>query len=331
MHRGCLCLLCLATVLSAGQPSPQAPKPAPARSDPDDPGRPKLQRSGPATQRAPEVTPPAHPTESTKAATTPGAPASTGDDLIEKAREAAYLFDEQLPNFICDEYVLRWHSETRVPDWKLRDRVQLELLYVDRKEDYRNIKVNGRALKKGSPEDSGTWSTGEFGTVLRDIFADNTGASFKFRMSSTAAGLPAKVYDFRVAQPGAHWEVRFGRMVRPPYSGSLWIEPKSGRVLRIEMSSKQLPPDYELDTVEATVDYDWVTISGVKYLLPVKSENLGCFRGTFGCVKNEITFRAYRKFNVESQVLTTDSTISFPKEEPAADKKNKSPDQKKKQ
>jgi hypothetical protein len=243
--------------------------------------------------------------------------------LIERARLVAYEFNETLPNFICDELVMRYQSVRRVPDWTYRDRVEVELLYVDGREDYRNVRRNGKLLKKGSPEDSGSWSTGEFGTVLADIFSPATNAQFKRRGRSTAAGMDAEVYDFAVEQPNSHWQIRFGRTVKPAYSGSLWIDPKTARVLRIEMGTKRLPADYEIDTVESVVDYAWVTISGKKYLLPVKSQNLACVRGTFDCTKNEIEFRNYRKFTAESQVLQVESEITFDEEPPKADAKKK--------
>ena len=276
--------------------------------------------SDPAAEGA--ATPPSETNPAIKPTTTP--PANAGEvPLIERARAVAYEFTDTLPNFICDEIVMRHQSERRIPDWRYKDRVEVELVYVDGKEDYRNIRRNGKALKKGSPEDSGSWSTGEFGTVLADIFSSTTNAQFKRRGMSSAAGMEAEVYDYSVAQPNSHWQIRYGRTVKPAYSGSVWIDPKTARVLRIEMGTKKLPADYEIDTVESVVDYSWVTISGKKFLLPVKSENLACVRGTFDCTKNEIEFRNYRKFTAESQVLQVESEITFEEEPPKADAKKK--------
>lgn len=282
----------------------------------------------PGVNPEPEAVPEAEEASAASAkAPAPRKPAPSADteslSLIERARLVAYEFNETLPNFICDELVMRYQSVRRVPDWTYRDRVELELLYVDGKEDYRNVRRNGKLLKKGSPEDSGSWSTGEFGTVLADIFSPASNARFKRRGRSTAAGMEAEVYDYTVEQPNSHWQIRFGRMVKPAYSGALWIDPKTARVLRIEMGTKKLPADYEIDTVESVVDYSWVTISGKKYLLPVKSQNLACVRGSFDCTKNEIEFRNYRKFAAESQVLQVESEITFEEEPPKADAKKK--------
>lgn len=304
-------------------------------ADPDDPGRPKLKRGGPATRKAPAEARPEVKTTGGVPPETAGAekaidaegrpvlaaptslPPSTStasappEDLIERARITAYEFGATLPNFICDQLTMRSTSGTKVADWRMRDRVEVELLYVDGKEDYRNIRINGKALKKGSPEDSGTWSTGEFGTTLLDIFSSTTNAKFTKKVASSASGMDAIVYDYTVEQPNSHWEIRYGRTVKPAYKGSLWIDPRSARVLRIEMQARNLPADYEMDTIELVVDYNFVTIAGQKYLMPYKSENLACFRGTFNCTKNEIQFRNYRKFGAESTISTTDSAVSF--------------------
>ncbi|MCX7602595.1 MAG: hypothetical protein N2036_00820 [Bryobacteraceae bacterium] len=297
----------------------QAPEPPPA-----DPGRPVLRRGGAAQKREPVETPegrraPAEPyrevvvdEEGRTEKALAGSEGAARDDLIERAREAAFEFNLKLPAFICDQFVSRYESRTLKPQWKLRDRVQLELAYTKGKEEYRNIRLNGKLLKKGSPEESGSWSTGEFGTTLVSIFSSTRPEDFRLRGDSDAAGTKARVFDFSVPKERSQWTIRYGYAVKPAHEGTLWIDPESARVLRIEMSSRSLPLNYEVDKVEMTVDYGWVEIAGTRWLLPVRSENLACFRGTFHCTRNEIEFRNYRKFEVESQVLQVESEISFP-------------------
>src|SRR5205085_3345512 len=99
----------------------------------------------------------------------------------------------------------RYQGARARPDWQMMDRVTCEILLVDGKEDYRNLKVNGKALKKGSPEDSGSWSTGEFAQVLADIVSPSTAAAFKIARSSSIGGIETKVYDYSVQKPNSHW------------------------------------------------------------------------------------------------------------------------------
>lgn len=336
----------LALTLGAQEPTenPTTQRPVRPESQGEDPGRPVLKRGGPAQKREAVAPPPpaAAPAPAPAPARAPSTAPATAkkpirevtvdengnaesvvnnrpvrypkgtDELIERAREAAYEFNEKLPNFICDQLTSRYESKTLKPDWKYKDRIQLELVYVGGKEDYRNIRINNKPVKKGGPEDSGTWSSGEFGSMLMDVMATNTNAFFIPRGDSSAAGLSAKVYDYSVRQENSHWQIRFSRTVMPAYKGALWIDPKTSRVLRIEMATRQLPKNFEIDDVESIVDYGWIALSGQRYLLPLKSENLSCQRDTFNCTKNEIEFRNYRKFQVESQILQVESDISFP-------------------
>jgi hypothetical protein len=345
--------VCAACGLRAQQQTPDQ-KPSEQQPPPkeDDPGKPVLRHGGPANKHVdsgpakteenipqplrdlpPDDSQPVERKEAVPAA----APAAAGpaaakeriparrlpeaEALIEKARDAAFDFVENLPNFICDQTTKRYDSKTLKPVWKYKDRVEVELMFTGGKEDYRNVRLNGKVLKKGSPEDSGQWSTGEFGSVLADIFSPESHAKFKLRGDSTAAGMKAKEYEFSVIQADSHWTIRMGYAVRPAYSGAVWIEPENGRTLRIEMGTKSLPTDYAVDKVETIVDYEWVKIGEKQYLMPVRSENLACETHMFNCTKNEIEFKNYRKFNVESQVLQVDSDISFPDaEDPNAGK-----------
>lgn len=346
-----ICVLVAALAAGAvARPDPPAEQEPASKETPpsktEDPGRPVLRRGGPAQKHAdsgpakseanipkpirdlPKEEGASAPREreerepgTAPGAATVGRRAVTGDPLIAKAREMVFDFIDTLPSFVCDQVTRRYSSHKIQTNWKYKDRLEVELIYSAGKEDYRNVRHNGKPLKKGSPEDSGQWSTGEFGSLLGALFHPQSNARFKFRSDSKAAGMDAKVYDYTVPKAESHWEIRMGSSVKPSYSGAVWIDPASGRVLRIEMGTKSLPAGYPVDKVETIVDYDWVTIGGTKYLMPVKSDNLSCQTGTFDCNKNEIEFKNYRKFSVESNVLAVDSDISFPEQEVEKSKK----------
>ena len=63
-----------------------------------------------------------------------------------------------------------------------------------------------------------------------------------------------------------------------------------------------MPKEFELDTVECAVDYDFVTIGDNRFLLPVHSEILSCERRNGYCSRNVIDFRDYRKFTADSSI-----------------------------
>jgi hypothetical protein len=152
-------------------------------------------------------------------------------------------------------------------------------------------------------EKTGSWSTGEFSSMLQDILHPATNADFFNKRSSNIAGRAAWHYDYTVEQPNSHWTVEASsETYKPAYKGSIWIDKENHRVLRIEMQARNMPKSFPLDTVESTVDYDFVLIGENKYLLPVHSEALSCVRGTSDCSRNTIDFRNYRKFEADTSI-----------------------------
>jgi len=94
----------------------------------------------------------------------------------------------------------------------------------------------------------------------------------------------------------------------PAFKGSVWIDPATSRVLRIEMQAYGFPADFPTDHVESATDYEYTRLGDAKqYLLPVHSESLSCQRGTNMCSRNAIDFRNYHKY-------TGESTITFGKD-----------------
>ena len=221
--------------------------------------------------------------------------------FIEKARTVASTFVEGLPNYVCQELTTRYASETRVPSWNVIDVVAAEVVYENGKESYRNLTINGKATKK-PPEESGAWSTGEFGTILANLFSPGTDAAFKYAQDDTIAHLAASVYDFQVVRPRSSWKIWVpGQYILPAYKGSVWIDKQTANALRIEMQAKDIPEEFPRISVETAVDFEYITLgTPEKFLLPVHAEVLSCARGSNECDRNVIEFRNYHKFTGES-------------------------------
>jgi hypothetical protein len=222
--------------------------------------------------------------------------------FIAKAREMASEYAQGLPSYICQEVATRYISQTRIPSWTVVDVVGAEVIYDDHKESYRNITINGKPTKK-SPEETGSWSTGEFGTIQANLLSPGV-ADFKFAQDSMTARIPSAVYDFDVPRPRSSWKVRLpGQFIVPAYKGSVWFDKQKAYVLRIEMQARDIPQDFPLVSIETAVDYDYITLgTSAKFLLPVRAEVLSCRRGSNDCDRNVIEFRNYHKFTGESTI-----------------------------
>ncbi len=274
----------------------------PAPED-EGPGPPRLKRGVPAPRKDEDLA------DASDVPGAPGAPpqveerAPDADPLIEKAREATSQFTERLPNYVCTEFMARFASQSRPADWRALDVVSTNIVYEGGHESYREISVNGKPFKKGMEELSGSWSTGEFASMLLELFAPWTAAEFHLRRQGTVAGVEARVYGFEVERARSHWHIQVAsQSILPAYKGSVWIEPGTGRVLRVEMQARALPKEFPMDTIESAIEYDNAMIGGRKYLLPVHAETLACERGTDNCTRNTIDFRNYHKFEANSDV-----------------------------
>ena len=296
------------------QSSASAPPPPPQYGND---GPPPLKRGLPPPQPQRAESPAQTAPQQTAAAPPQRVPVSTGptyaneignsrtqDPFIEKAREATFNFSTKLPNFICQEFMARFARDSNVRGWQSLDVVSAEIIYDAGQESYRNLKINDRPTEKKMEELSGSWSTGEFATTLKDLFHPNTRARFRFGEEAKIAGLPARIYDFDVEKVNSHWIVQMGsQQLAPSYKGSVWIDKETGRVLRIEMQARDMPGGFPMDTVESAVDYSFVRIGGESVLLPVHAESLGCQRGTNSCSRNIIDFRNYRKYSADSKII----------------------------
>ncbi|MBI2679663.1 MAG: hypothetical protein HYX25_01490 [Candidatus Solibacter usitatus] len=279
--------------------------------DEEDSGPPRLKRGKPVPRKPPTQVavnkPPASPVSTRPESAPPPETVSytppVADPKIEKARQAAAAFEESLPNYFCQEMMTRFVNDSRVVNWRAQDVVSLEVVYDKKGEHYRNLAINGKPVKKNLQELSGAWSTGEFGTVLMNLFSPSTAAEFRHRKDARSGGRDAYVYDFEVDHEHSHWTVSVpSQSVRPAYRGSVWIDKETGRVLRIEMEARHLPADFPMDKVELATDYEFIRLGEGQFLLPVHAEALGCQRGTDNCSRNSIDFRNYHKYSGETSI-----------------------------
>jgi hypothetical protein len=222
--------------------------------------------------------------------------------IIRNARSEAYSFSADLPNFLVQQVTTRYTGTRLLNNWRAMDVVTADVASVDGKEDYRNIKVNGRPTDR--PEDSGSWSTGEFQVTLEDILSPRTFAAFTPRGEERIVNRAAWVFDLSVEQSHSHWKLisQNGGEYYPAYRGTIWVDKESRRVLRIEQKAIGLPRDFAYDKAESTLAYGFVDIDGRSYLLPIQSDNVACLAGSLNCGRNAIDFRNYRKFSADSNV-----------------------------
>jgi len=310
------------TVVTATK-APEPSRPVvykPAKPDPEDEGPPRLRHGQPnpkparslaaEDEPAQTATAEAAPAESVKetravesvAELKPGKSAEA--PLIERAREWALSFTSTLPNYVCQQFTTRYLKNPGQRDWQAKDIVSANVVYEHGKEDYRNIAINGKAQSKKMEELPGSWSTGEFGTTLRSLFHPSRRAVFKYVKQTQITGMTASVYDYSVKREYSDWRIQLGsQAIIPAYSGRVWIDQKTARVIRIEMQAEEIPQEFPLDKVESTNDYGLIRLATAdQFMLPVHAETLSCERNSTFCSRNAIEFRNYHKYSGEANI-----------------------------
>ena len=215
--------------------------------------------------------------------------------------EYAISLPQRMPNFICEQETGRYRGNNSVP----RDLISAVVRYEDGNETYSEIKVNGKPAPNAVSESVGLWSTGEFGSNLRDIFDYRNNALFEFRGESQLDGRSVWLFEYRIVrQNDPLWRLRAAdRVLAPPYAGELWVDAKTGGLLRFRAAARDIPADFPMQAAELNTDYNDVNFGdGTAFLLPVKSSVLTQMRGE-EATRNMLEFRNCHKFRAKSRML----------------------------
>jgi hypothetical protein len=232
--------------------------------------------------------------------------------IIAEVRDYAANYTKTLPDFICTQVTRRYaapvpggkyggHSGDD-PSWQLQDTLTLRLSYFEQKEDYKLILVNNTITQQDYRKLGGATSTGEFGSMLKDVFDRETEARLEWDHWATLRGRRAMAFAYRVEQKNAHWELVYENSLRiyPAYSGLVYIDKDTHQVLRLTLVSENVPADFPIHQAETILDYDYETISDHPFLLPLKAETR--MRTSDVLTRNDEEFRLYRKFSTDSEI-----------------------------
>jgi len=227
--------------------------------------------------------------------------------LIEQVRYKALDFAGDLPNFVVTQLVTRSVEYPGTRDWRVQDRLEVQLTYrADKGEEYKLVSIDGKPARQTYDQLGGSTSAGEFGSYLASLFAPQSQAQFTQVKHENFRGRDTIIYDFIVKKVNSTIQITDkdkGRSIITGYKGSLWIDPDTKQVLRVESSSFDIEPGFPITLAENSVEYDWVKIAGEQYLLPVRAEVLlGRDRDKYYS-KNLIEFRNYHKYEGDVRLI----------------------------
>ena len=252
-------------------------------------GLPPPPRTAAAEQPAKPVEPPPSPEEQKQ--------------IIEEARANALSYTKRLPDFICLQLTRRYVDPTGLEmDWIKYDEIKTRLSYFERHEDYKVISVNERLTNRAYESLGGAISTGEFGSMLAELFAPETRAEFEWDRHSALRGRKAYVFRVHVPQARSRWHISYQRQqeIIAGYRGLVYIDKDTHMVLRLSLVTDDMPRDFPINEARDVLEYGFAKIADREFLLPMRATVR--MREAKWLIRNEVEFRLYRKFTAEASI-----------------------------
>lgn len=258
-------------------------------------------------------------------------------ELLDRTRKATLGAAQQMPDYLVKQQIARSRAIGTTSNWNVYDRLSIAVSYRQNVgEQYKLLSVNGMPPNVDEQEGSnygekigGTTSSGEYVSMLVQLFEPATQAEFEAVDTDTLRGRRTVVYEYSVKRELSKQTLQFqagidaspvGTIVG--YRGRIWVDREDNRVLRLETISVEIPPDFPITAARSVIDYEWVAINEVSHLLPSRAliELTSRLGSRTEQTRNDILFRGYRKFGTEVKITDIDET-DFPADPPEEEPK----------
>ncbi|HZL57116.1 MAG TPA: hypothetical protein VFC21_08550 [Bryobacteraceae bacterium] len=268
-----------------------------------------------ASAKLPAAPPPPAP----KPVSTGGPPPSQAeqDRVLSELKEYALSYIQSLPDFLCLQVTRRsldmHYQPGNPPSWTPSDRIAEKLSFVDHREKYDLISRNDNAMYGETWKSvGGAISRGDWATLLESIFDPGTQTSFQWERWGNLKGKRYHVYRYQVDRAHSKETLEADhQQTTPAFHGEIFVPTDASVIWRITVEPEP-PRDFPMQDVKEVLSYDYVDISGHRFLLPLKSD-VTMRTGRIGSL-NEIEFRRYQKYSADTSITFDDA------EEPAAGK-----------
>ncbi|HYW43653.1 MAG TPA: hypothetical protein VE959_12400 [Bryobacteraceae bacterium] len=243
--------------------------------------------------------------------------------IIDHVRRYALDYSKNLPDFICTQVTRRYAAPlpgTRYggspgsqPSWMALDTLQIRLSYFEQKEEYKLILVNNSVTNQDYKTLGGATASGDFGSMMREIFEPNTEAHFEWDHWATLRGRRTMAFSYHVAQSRSQWHITYDRRmdIVPAYHGLVYVDRETREVTRVTLEAENIPASFPVRRADTVLDYDYSDISGHNFLLPLKAEVI--MSADDYMTRNDTEFRLYRKYSTSSDIkFDTDEIPPLP-------------------
>jgi hypothetical protein len=241
------------------------------------------------------------------------APPSNPQGMLALITGSALRYQGEVPDFICTELIARNEASSKIPPgspphWKLRDKLEEVLSFVEGRENHTLVFLNGKPTRYTHESLEGMRSDGllQFVMVPNWIFGPASQTHFEWIRWDTMNGRRVAVFLFETPRSiSTRPLVNDSKAFLVSYHGLIWADPETGEMVRLE-AQMNAPKDFPFQQDDFEIDYAMVHISGEQFLLPVKAK--GQVQDGKLLTKNEIQFTDYRKYEADVNIRFGDSS-----------------------
>jgi hypothetical protein len=227
--------------------------------------------------------------------------------ILDQVKDYAHNYTGNLPNFMCVEVTNQFVDRRSQNDFRSSGKILAKVAYKEGQESYEVFSINGKLMDTtmANVHSGGAVSTGEFGSLLREIFDPNSQAEFNWDHWGTLRGRRMAVFSYSIDSSHSNWSISYGdppdqQRIITAYQGLVYADPDTGEVSRIKFVAVNIPRTFPVSATTEQLDYDLVDISGQKYVVPLAAKLY--MKGDSGSTRNDIEFRAYRKFGTDFNI-----------------------------
>ena len=225
--------------------------------------------------------------------------------LLESMREYALNYTQSLPDFICTQVTRREQDRTGTGEhYSQVDKLQEQLTYFEHQEKYKMQAVNGQMVEnKDRLKLGGAISSGEFGSMMYEIFEPTTQTEFEWAKFAKYDGVIYHVFNYRVTHDRSHYSIEdrnINKTIIAAYHGVIYARKSDNVVMRITLECDDIPASFPIQDVKLDLWYGVQRLSGHEFILPVKWESTS--RDGKEMSRNSASFALYRKYEAETSI-----------------------------
>jgi hypothetical protein len=197
----------------------------------------------------------------------------TKKKIIEAARAKALAYAKELPDFTCRQVSRRNEDPKGTSQWRVLETINEQLTFINHKEEYRTIAINGKKAA-GDNRPNGLMRSTEFADFLTWIFAPEAKADIAWSKWDALRGHRVHELGIRVVPANSKFTVNKGKgqQVTAGMFGLVDVDSESGSILRINFVATDIPANFAIQGVGYELDYEFAKLGDHYFMLPLKAD-----------------------------------------------------------